>query len=56
MDQELGEPLLAHRAPLPAASDPQAGKQMNKLDRSVGLGGHGGVRVQEKGPHRGTWD
>lgn len=41
MDQELGESLLAPRAPLPAASDPQAGKETNKLDRSVRLGGHG---------------
>ena len=49
MDQELGESLLAHRAPLPAASDLQAGKQTNKPDRSVGLGGHGVSESRRKG-------
>lgn len=49
MDQELGESLLDHRALLPAASDLKTGKQTNKPEGSVGLGGHGASVSSRKG-------
>lgn len=55
VDQKLGESLLAHRALLPAAS-PAGWEEDEQARGECGAGRTRGISVQQKGPHRRTWD